>query len=163
MLEGTLTKRASRSSDFDARFAEGRERLLRICAGLVGDLAEDVVQDTYLRGRQRFDQLRDPGLFDAWVSKIAVNLCMNAHRGRRREFRMPESDFPTKVQRDPGLRELIEQLPPRDRALVVLHYGHGYRIDEIARMVGITATSARSRLFRARARLAQQLRLAENA
>jgi DNA-directed RNA polymerase specialized sigma24 family protein len=44
---------------------------------------------------------------------------------------------------------------------VVLHYGHGYRLEEIASLVGVTAVNARTILFRARRRLGQQLREAE--
>ena len=148
---------------YDERFALVRERLLRICTGLVGvDAAEDVVQDAYLRGRQRIGQLRDIDLFDGWVTRIAVNLCINRHRsgGRLRALlaRVAEPPAGASTGRDVALRELIERLPPRERTLIVLHYGHGYRIDEIARMTGQTAVNARSVIFRARQRLADQLR-----
>jgi RNA polymerase sigma-70 factor (ECF subfamily) len=61
-------------------------------------------------------------------------------------------------QRDPGLRELIERLAPRERTLIVLHYGYGYPISEIAALLQLSATNARTVLFRARAKLAAQLR-----
>ena len=70
---------------FDERFAAVRERLLRICHGLVGpDHAEDVVHDTYLRARARHHQLREPELFDAWICRAAINLCYTRHRERAR-------------------------------------------------------------------------------
>ncbi|MGH2456404.1 MAG: RNA polymerase sigma factor, partial [Candidatus Limnocylindria bacterium] len=56
-----------------------------------------------------------------------------------------------------GLRELVERLPPRERTLVVLHYGHGYRLDEIARMTGLSAVNVRTIVFRARRRLRDQV------
>jgi RNA polymerase sigma-70 factor (ECF subfamily) len=65
---------------------------------------------------------------------------------------------PTAEPRDVGLRELIERLPPRERTLVVLHYGHGYQFDEIARLTGLTAVNARTIVHRARRRLAADLR-----
>jgi RNA polymerase sigma-70 factor (ECF subfamily) len=146
---------------YDERFALIRERLLRVCIGLVGaDAAEDVVHDTYLRGRQRFGQLREIDLFDGWITRVAVNLCINRHRsGGRLRALLPRLTPPSQTTqgRDVGLRDLIEQLPPRDRTLVVLHYGHGYRIEEIARMAGLSAVNARSIIFRARRRLAEQL------
>jgi DNA-directed RNA polymerase specialized sigma24 family protein len=42
--------------------------------------------------------------------------------------------------------------------VVVLHYGHGYRTDEIAAKVGTSPSNARTILFRARRRLGEQLR-----
>jgi RNA polymerase sigma-70 factor (ECF subfamily) len=149
---------------FDAQFEVARDRLVRICAGLVGrDLADDVVQDTYLRARSRFAQLRDPDLFEAWLTRIALNLCVNRHRSDRRLRALLPLLRPrtTGAMRDLGLRELIEQLPPRERTLVVLHYGHGYSFEDIARLTGLTTVNARTIAFRARRRLADQLHEAD--
>lgn len=148
---------------FDSRFEAARERLVRICTGFVGaDAAEDVVHDAYLRGRQRFAQLHDIDLFDAWVTRLAINLCMNRHRARRRLRHLVPSLRPTAAApRDAGLRELVEQLSPRERTLVVLHYGHGYQFEEIARLTGISTVNARTIIFRARRRLADQLHEAD--
>jgi RNA polymerase sigma-70 factor (ECF subfamily) len=168
-LEPTVTERPrplpagsedDGSAAFDTRFAAGRERLVRICAGLVGvDSAEDVVQDAYLRGRSRFGQLRDVDLFDAWMTRIAINLCVNRQRRivRLRDRLRDLASRPTTIQRDVGLRELIERLPPRERTVLVLHYGHGYRLEEIARLSGLSPTNVRSIIFRARRRLANEL------
>lgn len=150
---------------FERQFADLRPRLLRICTGLVGaDHAEDVIQDTYLRSRERVDQLRDTQRFNAWVARTAVNLCFNRHRSARRlRDRLPRLFIgrPEAAERDIGLRELIERLPLRERTVVVLHYGHGYRTDEIAALVGTSPSNARSILFRARRRLAEELREAD--
>jgi RNA polymerase sigma-70 factor (ECF subfamily) len=150
---------------FDRQFGELRPRLLRICTGLVGaDYAEDVIQDTYLRSRERIGQLRDTLHFNAWVARTAVNLCFNRHRSARRlRDRLPRlvAARPAAAERDIGLRELIERLPPRERTVVVLHYGHGYQTDEIAAKVGTSPSNARTILFRARRRLAEQLREAD--
>ena len=106
---------ASHETDaFDARFALARDRLVRICAGFVGaDAAEDVAQDTYLRARERLNQLHDVDLFEAWLTRIAINLCVNRHRSARRLLEMLPSfaSRPTAAERDLGLRELVEQLP----------------------------------------------------
>jgi RNA polymerase sigma-70 factor (ECF subfamily) len=164
--EWPLTQKGSVSealySDFDQRFASLQPRLLSTCRGFVGaDVAEDVVQDTYLRGRKRFHQLRDPARFEAWLMRIAINLCFNWHRGRK-QFVHPrfatDLSTPSVHQRDAGLRELIEGLPPRERTLIVLHYGYGYSIAEVGDLLGISSGTARVAIFRARARLGDQLR-----
>jgi RNA polymerase sigma factor (sigma-70 family) len=151
-------------AQFDARFELARDRLVRICAGLVGrEEADDVVHDTYLRARSRFAQLRDVDLFEGWLTRIALNLCVNRHRSHRRfrnalPFLRPRATAP---ERDLGLRELIERLPPRERTVVVLHYGHGYSFDDIARLTGLTTVNARTVVFRARRRLADELHEAD--
>jgi RNA polymerase sigma-70 factor, ECF subfamily len=150
---------------FDERFAAVSDRLLHICVGLVGaDHAEDVVHDVYLRARARFGQLRDRELFDAWICRAAINLCYTRHRDRARwRDRLSALALRPRAVGEPdlGLRELIERLPPRERTLVVLHYGHGYRLEEIAELLDLTPVNARTILYRARRRLGDQLREAE--
>ena len=149
---------------YDARFEATRERLVRICSGFVGaDAAEDIVHDAYLRGRGRFGQLRDHDRFEAWMTRLAINLCANHHRsGRRLRDLLPSlRGRATAAPRDAGLRELVEGLPPRERTLIVLHYGHGYQFDEIGRLTGLSTVNARTIVFRARRRLADQLRKAD--
>jgi RNA polymerase sigma-70 factor (ECF subfamily) len=153
---------ATDATSFDDQFGEARDRLVRICAGLVGvDSADDVVQDTYLRARSRHGQLRDHALFQAWLTRIAINLCMNQHRAQGRWtdrltklWQQPRAEL---HGRDVGLRELIEALPPRQRTAIVLHYGHGYTLEEVARMTGLTPGNVRTIVFRARKHLRQQL------
>lgn len=155
VVEASEVTDAKDLGDFDARFGLARERLLRITASLVGaQEAEDVVHDTYLLGRRRFAQLRDASAFESWLTRIAVNLCFGLHRRRRRLREL----LPAFLSRgapasDIGLRELVEQLPPRDRTVLVLHYGHGYRLEEIAALLDLTHTNVRTIIARTRRRL----------
>lgn len=141
--------------DFDARFALARERLLRITASLVGEAdAEDVVQDAFLLARRRFDQLRDDAAFEPWMSRIAINLAFSHHRRRRRLRELLPALVPGRpAPSDVGLRELVEQLPARERTVLVLHYGHGYRLEEIAALLDLTHTNVRTIIARTRKRL----------
>ena len=151
--------------DYDARFAMGRDRLVRICSGLVGtDAAEDVVHDAFLRGRRQFHQLRDDDLFEAWITRIAINVCLDVRRANRRFTEVIRFWWrPERAERQPdlGLRQLIEGLPPRELTLVVLHYGYGYRMEEIAGMTGLSDVNVRTVIFRARRRLRDQLEAAD--
>lgn len=159
MPESAEAAAASRSAvaDFDARFDAARGRLLRIAVSLVGDTeAEDVVQDTYVAARRRLPQLRDPDALEAWLTAIAVNLAFSRHR-RRRALRnlLPRLHRSQVVHgsRDLALRELVEALPPRERTVLVLHYGHGYRLEEIAGLLDLTHTNVRTIIARTRKRL----------
>jgi len=150
-------------ADFDARFALARGRLLRITASLVGAVdAEDVVQDTYLLGRRRYSQLRDDAAFEPWLTRIAVNLCFGRHRRGKRLRELLPALLPRRASAsDIGLRELVERLPPRDRTVLVLHYGHGYRLEEIAALLDLTHTNVRTVIARTRKRLYAAWRRAE--
>ena len=158
-----VTDAADVRADFDARFAPARERLLRIAGSLVGaQEAEDVVHDTYELGRRRFGQLRERSAFEPWLTRIAVNLCFGRHRRTRRLRELLPALAPGRpAASDIGLRELVETLPPRDRTVLVLHYGHGYGLEEIATILDLTHTNVRTIIARTRKRLFAAWRHAE--
>lgn len=155
---------ASATDRLDERFVELKPRLLVTARSLVGvDAAEDVVQDAYLRARDRIGQLRDWQALDAWLVRIVATTAFNRHR-RRRAFldRLPVLARPeAPLAPSDSLDELIEQLPPRERTVLVLQHAYGYRLDEIARIVGVSHTNARTIAFRARRRLAAVWREAD--
>jgi RNA polymerase sigma-70 factor, ECF subfamily len=147
--------------EFEVRFGEARGRLTRVVASLVGPTdADDVVQDTYLVARRRLAQLRDRGALEAWLFRIAINTAYS----RKRRARSEAMALPTVARsalapggRDAALIELVERLPPGERALIVLHYGHGYHLHEIGELVNLSAGAVKAKLFRARRRLLRQL------
>ena len=61
---------------------------------------------------------------------------------------MPTSDL--------ALREMIERLPLRERAILVLHYGHGYSLEEIAGILSLSYPNVRALISRTRRRLYRQ-------
>jgi len=148
---------------FDERFAQARDRLLRICRSLVGaESAEDVVQDTYLLARDRLAQLRDPASFDAWLNRIAVNRCYGLRRrGLHLERLLPGLVRQRPPETDLGLRELIEDLPARQRTILVLHYGHGYSLREISELLNLTHDNVRAIVVRTRRRLFSEWKAAD--
>jgi RNA polymerase sigma-70 factor, ECF subfamily len=157
-----LTDATDARAEFDARFALARERLLRIAGSLVGaQEADDVVHDTYLIAHQRFGQLRDPSAFEPWITRIAVNLCFGRHRRTRRLRELLPAVVTVRAASDVGLRELVERLPARERTVLVLHYGHGYGLGEIAAILDLTHTNVRTIIARTRKRLFAAWREAE--
>ena len=166
-IEPGLVRSASRPDvDLESAFASARPRLLRIATSLVGpDTAEDVVQDTYIAARARLAQLRDAGAVEAWLARICVHRSFRIkRRGRRLQELLPHVPFSRSTPSGTGrleLQELVERLPPRDRAVVVLQHGYGYSLAEVAELVGISHANARQIASRTRARLMQQWREAE--
>jgi len=146
-------------ADLDAAFAAARPRLVRIAASLVGPAAaEDVVHDAYLAARERIHQLRDPLAIDGWLVRICIHRAFRVRRrGRRfRELleRLPGRNSPPPSRTSPlELRELIEGLAPRERAVVLLQHGYGYSLVEVAELVGVSHANARKISSRARATL----------
>lgn len=166
-IEPGLAQVTRRSDvDLDSAFASARPRLVRIAASLVGaDTAEDVVQDTYITARARIAQLRDPAAIEAWLARICVHRAFRIkRRGKRLQELLNFVPFQRHTPAPTGrleLHELVENLPPRDRAVVVLQHGYGYSLAEVAELVGISHANARKVSSRTRARLLKQWQEAE--
>lgn len=143
---------------FELEFARHRDRLVRICRSLVGDDAEDVVQDAYLLGRAKVHQLRRLDLMESWLTRIAINECYRRHRRRQRFLELLAGvSHEQPAESDPDLRTAIERLPFRERTIVVLHYGHGLSLEEVADLLDLKGPTVRSVLWRSRRRLREQL------
>ena len=137
------------------------------------DRAEDLTQETFLRVHERLDALKDPVALEAWLYRIATNVCYD--RFRQRLHRRPalplaviEGGGVTVADDDAALRpdQLLEQsemsdcvlrflteLPDAQREVIVLHDLQAFTGPEIAERLGISVENAKIRLHRARARL----------
>jgi RNA polymerase sigma factor (sigma-70 family) len=151
-------------SSFAKQVAAARPRVMAVSRRLVGDDAEDVVQEATLRAFLSLSSLRDPDRFEAWLCGIAVNVAKMRLRRAATEARVLGSSRPDQVVLPGDERELLdvvrralELLPPAKRDVVLLHYVDGLSCDEIAALVGSTPGAVRVRLHRARAQLRQEL------
>ena len=114
--------------------------------------AEDLAQEATVKaiaGLGSFDPTKS---FGAWLERITVNSCLDwLRRSSNREQpteSLPEPEVHDRFS-DPDLTQALEVLEPFDRALVVLRHVLGYRVTEIAEMVGLSETAAGTRLHRA--------------
>jgi RNA polymerase sigma-70 factor (ECF subfamily) len=126
--------------------------------------AEDAVQEAALKGWQKRDQLRGGTAgFRTWFLAIVANECRMARRTRWWQvIRMadpPEPEVsPEDVVSGPGeLREAVLRLSPSDRAALFCFFYLDLPMVEVARVLGISRTAARSRVYRAAARLRPDL------
>ncbi|WP_240617029.1 RNA polymerase sigma factor [Nocardioides speluncae] len=140
-------------------YRELRLPLLRLAFLLTGsrETAEDVVQSAFLSAQPRWHRIDDP---PAYLRRSVVNLAKDGQRReyRRRRLLPPE---PESVTANPELDEtwaLVRQLPPKQRAVVVLHYYEDLPLVDIARLLHRPASTVRSDLRRALDRLRKALR-----
>ena len=144
---------------YEATAARLRGYLRRVCGDAT--LADDILQETYLRLLRAQPGAGAEIETAAYVFKIATNLLYDHWRRQRRERRffglwpaaVPPRD--TNLAHDMG-RWLLE-LKPQERALLWLAYVEGWSHEEIAEILGLRTGSVRVLLFRARARLARVL------
>ncbi len=124
------------------------------------DLAEELAADTLVRVIEQWDRVRAAASPGAYVHRIAMNLARSRFRRRRARRRALARRGPTAaVQVDPdagaavAVRAAVRQLPPRQRACVVLRYFNDLTTDEVALVLEVTPGTVRSNLHSARSRL----------
>ena len=154
-------------------FARHQEELFRYVARFTGDpdLAEDVVQDVFVRLAERpprrDDQLR------AWLYRVATNMAIDATRGARRRLKLiegrgeqlpmadPPPDPATAVVREEQrqkVRAALALLSEKERAVLLMRE-EGFAHREIAVAVGTTTGSVGTMIARALEKLAAHLDL----
>ncbi|HEB65409.1 MAG TPA: sigma-70 family RNA polymerase sigma factor [Chloroflexi bacterium] len=140
----------------------------RMLGGNVHD-AEDAAQETFLRAYKALRRYDSKRSFATWLLSIAAHHCIDITRKRRMRLVsletftgqiLPDSNpLPEKVvfqnERQREVQALLSALSPTDRAAVVLYYWYDYSYQEIAEALSLTVSAVKSRLHRARKRLAE--------
>jgi RNA polymerase sigma factor (sigma-70 family) len=139
--------------------------MFRVCQRYIvkTDEAEDCVMKGFLKAFQqadRFEYSSDESLF-WWIRKIMVNEALMEVRKKHNFYMIPEEDLPdTPVEADvwskmdaDDLNSIILRLPTGYRAVFSLHVIEGYEHKEIAEMLGITESTSKTQLIKAKAKL----------
>jgi len=124
---------------------------------------EDVVQDALFRAYRRLDTYDDSRPLAPWIFRIAHNQCIDflRHRGVRveAETAAAEPDFVAPHELSgarvgPAIEHLVLNLPPKERACVLLKDVFEYSLEEIAELVDSTVGGVKAALNRGRSKLA---------
>jgi RNA polymerase sigma-70 factor (ECF subfamily) len=146
-----------------------RDRLGRYATHLLGDRseAEDVLQDTFLRGYRFLAQCDDPARFGPWLFRILVNRCRTAHGVKRRSGPVLslEAESHTAPDESPvetiGWREEIERalarLPTDQREAFLLKYVEDLSYEEMEAVTGAGISALKMRVKRGCERLRELL------
>ncbi len=160
--EAALVERALRGDD-DA-FAQlvrlGAPAALGAARRITGDfaLAEDAAQEAFLRAYRALKDYRHDSSFAAWVRKIAIRTAIDLVRRRRPEDSLSSETRSAvseeKHQEDADLlREVLAQLSPLDREILIAREVEGEADKVIAHRFDMTVTGVRVRMHRARKKL----------
>ncbi|WP_406105028.1 SigE family RNA polymerase sigma factor [Streptomyces sp. NBC_01003] len=158
--------RRSKESGF-REFAEARTGHLFRSACLLtsGDthFAEDLVQETLGRMYVVWGRSSRVGNPAAYAQTVLIRAFL-AHQRRRSAQERPSDELPETSDSTPGdaslritLLEALRQLPPKDRAVIVLRYWEDRSVMETAEILNVSSAAVRTRSTRALARLREQL------
>ena len=145
-------------------------RVFRLAFRLAGDtdLARELTQETFIRAFAQLGKFRGDSALSTWLHRVTLSVVSNGLRKVKR-FRTRETDLddataiPAEARTaDPDLREklhrAIDELPEIYRVTLVMHDVEGYTHDEIGEVLGVTAGTSKSQLFKARAKMRELLR-----
>jgi len=167
---------------FSALARDQLPRLVSLARRMVGDEAEDAVQDCLIKAHQHFDQLKDPAAAAGWLTRILVNCCHDRGRSAARhpaeiavedieEFSLyrkiaDEDPFPysDSLHLDflegfgpEDLRAVLMRMPDLYRIPLVVVYMEGYLARELAEMLDVPLGTVLARLHRGRRLFEKQM------
>lgn len=149
---------------FRALYQRHTPRLRMVIVRLLGarrDDADDVVQETWMRGCRGIHGFNGEAKFSTWLTTIGVRAVYSRFSRSSLDEGPMMDDLPEPVRNDPGLsvdlERAIAQLPDHQRAVVVLHDVEGFTHQEIARQLGIASGTSKATLSRARCTLRRLL------
>lgn len=158
-------------------------RILRYLTRLVGQFeAEDLTQEVFIKVGQALGSFRGESQLSTWIYRIATNAALDRLRGRsfqqtahrgdlivitegseeRRDLRMEDTTPAVdqeliRKEMNQCIRNFIEALPGDYRTVIVLSEVEGLKDQEVAEILGVTLSTVKIRLHRARERLKGEL------
>jgi RNA polymerase sigma-70 factor, ECF subfamily len=158
----------------DELFGRHYSACLRLARGILRseDDSQDAVQSAYVSAFRHFDDFRGESSFKAWISRIVVNCCMVRRRAPWRRARMyldempggrgvesiaclapsPEKFAYAREIRS-AVRSAVLRLPGSLRDAFILYCVSGLSVKEVAAALGLSRSAAKTRVFRARAKV----------
>ena len=130
---------------FERFYLEHREVVLGFLRKrLGGQAAEDAFQETFLRALRAYDRLEHGEHLRAWVLTIAARLVIDtSRRGRPVAHELPELPVEDGRPAYAQIEHLAGDLPPTERAALVLRYAYDLSYDDIADALGSSPEAAR--------------------
>lgn len=172
-----LAAKAGDREAFGVLFSRHRPLLLALCRRWLGNTwpVEDIIQETALQAMLSLERLHQPERFGAWLAGIGLNLCRQWSRQRNwssvswdsvsgEGFSLEPVDWLPEPQEaaetaalQEAVRRAVAELPPGQRAAVVMFYLSGMTYAETAAFLGTEPGAIRTRLHNARQHLRRSL------
>jgi RNA polymerase sigma-70 factor (ECF subfamily) len=175
--EGWVDKaRAGDRLAFEQLYRSHCDRIFALCWRMCGGdraLAEDMVQEAFVRAWNKLHLFKGDSKFGTWLHRVTVNVVLSDRRIRVKRLQR-EQEFSDDLERVlvgernvfAGLRKDLEAaiagLPERARTVLILYDIEGYQHNEIAEMTGMAVGSSKAQLHRARKLVREVLKDSES-
>ena len=161
--------RAGERSAFQRIYQLYSKSMYNVAYRIVGneDDADDVLQESFISAFNNLDHYRGDATFGAWLKRIVINKAINVLKRKKMEA-LPEDDrwdVPDESYEEPEYEDLtvervkkaIQQLPDGYRSVLSLYLLEGYDHQEIGEILGVSESTSKSQLNRAKNKLRELL------
>ncbi len=163
--DAVLAMRAANAdvAAFEQLYRRHHRRVHGVIMRIVGHAsarAEDLTQEAFVRAWQALPSFRHDSSVSTWLHRLAVNTALMELRSRRSRPQQDEDEDSFEQLSTPDtagnavlgrdLERAVATLPPRARAVLVLHDVEGWKHQEIAHQLGMAVGSSKAQLHRAR-------------
>ena len=142
--------------------ARWEKPILHLCYAYLGDtaLAEDAVQETFLKAWRHYDRFRGEAGDKTWLMRIAMNTCKdqlksawfrNTDRSVTPDL-LPEGSVPFE-ERDDTVTRAVMSLPPKLREVTLLRWYQGLSLEEMVQVMRVPRSTVNYRLKKAKTML----------
>jgi RNA polymerase sigma-70 factor (ECF subfamily) len=177
MSDGELVRQvlAGRAQAYEDLVRRWAGRITAVCHAKVGraDAADDLAQETLLRGFRALKSLVNPDKFGPWLCGIALRACLDWLKAKERTQvvfsalgpeRNPADYLPARNHEDVDhgdeLRQLmaeVEALPEEYRQVVMIYYYQDVTYRDVANALGVSTATVNARLTKARLMLRERM------
>ena len=121
--------------------------------------AGEVVQEAFVRSFTKAPEFADEEHEKAWLIRVTINLCKNqlTSAWKRKVSPAEEIEIYGEDGEQKEILALVMALPTDYKDVIYLHYYQGYRVEELARILGVSVSAVKMRLMRGRKMLKLEL------
>ncbi|MGI6006812.1 MAG: RNA polymerase sigma factor [Ruminococcus sp.] len=160
-MENLVKKARQKDADAFTRLMQSQmQHMYKTARAILGqdEEAADAISDTILACWEKLPNLKQDRYFKTWMTRILINKCNDMLQKKKRLVfteEVPEGASYEIGYENLEWQEALKSLDEKYRLVVMLYYGEGFRTSEIADILDISESTVRTRLARARERLAE--------
>lgn len=159
-----MTPHYDKGQEFETAYELYADMLYRLALAYMKSRedAEDIVQEVFIKYFCGFHLPMSEEQKKAWFIRVTINQCHDALR--KRSYRLHDSleDVAevagTENRENDELLDTLQSLPDKYKDVIILHYLEGYSVEEVAKMLGLSASATKMRLKRGREFLKEELK-----
>ncbi len=155
---------------FSERMELCKEKLYRFAYCYVKNEQEalEIVSEATYKAYLSLKKMKNPEYFETWISRIVINCALDHMRKKKRYTYMedgggelPAKEAPISLEEKWDLYEALDQLPPEERAFIILKYFEDRRFKDMAEVLSLPENTVKTKLYRILDKLKKHLKKEE--